>query len=109
MNWKLSNHDLADHDLADHDLVSATKDAVACEFGNGLALLNLKSNIYYSLNGVGAFIWELIQEPRSIADIRGAVLARYTVDPERCQADIDALLKGLADNGLARLHHEALV
>ncbi|CAN7166979.1 PqqD family protein [Mesorhizobium sp. LjRoot246] len=104
MNWKLSGHD-----LADHDLVSATKDAVACEFGNGLALLNLKSNVYYSLNGVGAFIWELIQEPRSIADIRSAVLARYNVDPERCRADVDALLKGLADNGLARLHHEALV
>ncbi|MER9302674.1 PqqD family protein [Mesorhizobium sp. M0293] len=104
MNWKLS-----DHDLADHDLIGATKDAVACEFGNGLALLYLKSNVYYSLNGVGAFIWELIQEPRSIADIRGAVLARYTVDPQRCQADVDALLKGLADNGLARLQHEALV
>ena len=104
MNWKLSGRD-----LADHDLVSATKDAVACEFGNGLALLNLKSNVYYSLNGVGAFIWELFQEPKSIADIRSAVIARYTVDPQRCQADVDALLKGLADNGLARLHHEALV
>ena len=104
MNWKLSGHD-----LADHDLVSAARDAVACEFGNGLALLNLKSNVYYSLNGVGAFIWELIQEPRSIADIRSAVLARYNVDPERCQADVGALLKGLADNGLARLHYEALV
>jgi hypothetical protein len=104
MNWKLS-----DQDLADHDHVSATKDAVACEFGDGLALLNLKSNIYYSLNGVSAFIWDLIQEPRSIVDIRSAVLARYNVDPERCQADVDALLKGLADNGLARLHHEELV
>ena len=104
MNKKLSGHD-----LADHDLVSATKDAVACEFGDGLALLNLKSNVYYSLNGVGAFIWELIQEPRSIVDIRSAVLARYTVDPQRCQADVDALLKGLADNGLARLYREALV
>ncbi|UVK43327.1 PqqD family protein [Mesorhizobium sp. AR07] len=104
MNWKLSHHD-----LADHDCVSATKDAVACEFGDGRALLNLKSNIYYSLNGVGAFIWDLIQEPKSILDIRGAVLARYNVDPERCKADVDALLKGLADNGLARLHHEERV
>ncbi|MBZ9773670.1 PqqD family protein [Mesorhizobium sp. CO1-1-8] len=89
--------------------MSATKDAVACEFGDGLALLNLKSNVYYSLNGVGAFIWDLIQEPRSIGDIRSAVLARYNVDPARCQADVDALLKGLVDNGLARRHHEALV
>lgn len=104
MNWKLSNLD-----LGDHVSVSATKDAVACEFGDGLALLNLKSNVYYSLNGVGAFIWDLIQEPRSIGDIRSAVLARYNVDPARCQADVDALLKGLVDNGLARRHHEALV
>lgn len=109
MNRKLSDRDFADRDLADHDLVSATKDAVACEFGEGLALLNLKSNIYYSLNGVGAFIWELIQKPKPIADIRSAVLARYNVDPERCRADVDALLQGLAENGLARLHHETLV
>ncbi|ADV09416.1 PqqD family protein [Mesorhizobium sp. M7A.F.Ca.CA.001.09.2.1] len=103
------NGELSDRDLGDHDSVCATKDAVACEFGDGLALLNLKSNVYYSLNGVGAFIWDLIQEPRSIGDIRSAVLARYNVDPARCQADVDALLKGLADNGLARRHHEALV
>ncbi|TPM59314.1 PqqD family protein [Mesorhizobium sp. B2-2-4] len=96
MNWNPS----------DHDRVSATKEAVACEFGNGLALLNLKSNIYYSLNGVGTFIWELIQEPKPIAEIRRAVLARYDVEAERCKADVDALLKGLADSGLARLHHE---
>lgn len=94
---------------SEQDRVSATKDAVACEFGNGLALLNLKSNIYYSLNGVGAFIWDLIQEPKPIQEIYQAVLARYSVDPERCKADVDGLLKGLADNGLARLHHEELV
>ncbi|MER8566690.1 MULTISPECIES: PqqD family protein [unclassified Mesorhizobium] len=89
--------------------MSASKDAVACEFGNGLALLDMRSNIYYSLNGVGAYIWELIQEPRPISEIRSAVLDRYNVDPERCKADVDGLLKGLADAGLARLHDEELV
>ncbi|MER8856134.1 MULTISPECIES: PqqD family protein [unclassified Mesorhizobium] len=89
--------------------MSASKDAVACEFGNGLALLDMRSNIYYSLNSVGAFIWELIQEPRPISEIRSAVLDRYNVDPERCKADVDGLLKGLADAGLARLHDEELV
>ncbi|MGX5848648.1 PqqD family protein [Mesorhizobium sp. PL10] len=99
MDWKPS----------DHDRVSASKDAVACEFGNGLALLDMRSNIYYSLNSVGAFIWELIQEPKPIAEIRSAVLERYNVEPERCKADVDGLLKGLADAGLARLHNEELV
>jgi hypothetical protein len=99
MDWKPS----------DHDRVSASKDAVACEFGNGLALLDMRSNIYYSLNSVGAYIWELIQEPKPIAEIRNAVLERYNVEPERCKADVDGLLKGLADAGLARLHDEELV
>ncbi|MES0137295.1 PqqD family protein [Mesorhizobium sp. M0016] len=89
--------------------MSASKDAVACEFGNGLALLDMRSNIYYSLNSVGAYIWELIQEPRPISEIRSAVLDRYNVDPERCKPDVDGLLKGLADAGLARLHDEELV
>ncbi|MDX8510735.1 PqqD family protein [Mesorhizobium captivum] len=93
---------------SDHDRVVATGDAVACEFGNGLALLHLKSNIYYSLNGVGAYIWELIQEPRSMLDIRSAVLARYDVDAQRCKADVEGLLGGLIEAGLARLHHEEL-
>ena len=99
MDWKPS----------DHDRVSASKDAVACEFGNGLALLDMRSNIYYSLNSVGAYIWELIQEPKPISEIRSAVLERYNVEPERCRADVDGLLKGLADAGLARLHDEELV
>lgn len=96
-------------DRSGQNYVSATKDAVVCEFGGGLALLNLKSNIYYSLNSVGAYIWELIQEPKPISEIHSAVLARYNVDPERCKADVDGLLKNLADCGLARLHHEELV
>ena len=98
-----------DWNPSEHDRVSASKDAVACEFGNGLALLDMRSNIYYSLNSVGAYIWELIQEPKPIAEIRGAVLERYNVEPERCKADVDGLLKGLADAGLARLHDEELV
>ncbi|UCI07727.1 PqqD family protein [Mesorhizobium sp. B1-1-8] len=93
---------------SDQDRVVATSDAVACEFGNGLALLNLKSNIYYSLNGVGAYIWELIQEPRSVLDVRTALLARYDVDAARCKADVEGLLKGLTEAGLARVHHEEL-
>ena len=98
-----------DWNPSEHDRVSASKDAVACEFGNGLALLDMRSNIYYSLNSVGAYIWELIQEPKPIVEIRCAVLERYNVEPERCKADVDGLLKGLADAGLARLHDEELV
>jgi hypothetical protein len=34
---------------------------------------------------------------------------RYNVDAARCKADVEGLLKGLTEAGLARLHHEELV
>jgi hypothetical protein len=93
----------------DEQMVTATRDAVSCEFGKGLALFDVKSNVYYSLNGVGAYIWHFIQQPRSTSEICEAVLSRYKVEPARCKADVEALLKGLAKAGLIRLHHEELV
>lgn len=94
---------------ASRQIVSATKDAVSCELGGGVALLDLRSNVYYSLNSVGADIWELIQEPKSVSEICDAIIARYDVEPARCRADVDGLLKGLADAGLVRLRDEELI
>jgi hypothetical protein len=92
--------------LADQGLVSATKNAVSCAFGKGVALLDLRSNVYYSLNGVGAFIWELIQEPKPLTDVHKAVMARYDVDAARCRADVDRLLQDLAKASLVQLHDQ---
>lgn len=89
--------------------ISATEDAVSCAFGNGTALLDLKSNVYYSLNSVSAFIWELIQTPRSPDEICKAVTERYDVDAARCRADLAVLLKDLTDAGLVKRHDEELV
>ena len=104
MNWNPS-----DHDLADHDLVSATKDAVACEFGEGLALLNLKSNIYYSLQWRRRLHLGLIQDAEVDRRYPRRRARALQCRAGRCKADVDALLKGMAENGLARLQHEALV
>jgi hypothetical protein len=80
----------------------ANGEAVVCELGDGLALLDLGSNIYYSLNGVGAFVWQLLQQPRTAIQLRAAVLERYDVDAARCEADIALLLADLSHSGLIR-------
>jgi len=84
----------------DQTIYVARADAVSCELGGGLALLDLRSNVYYSLNGVGAFIWELIKQPRSASFLREEILRRYAVQQEQCDADLTALLSKLSDAGL---------
>jgi trimethylamine:corrinoid methyltransferase-like protein len=90
-------------DFAEDLLIRANGDVVFCELSGELALLDLQSNTYYGLNKVGARIWEMIQEPRSVSQLCEAVVEHYDVDPVRCRADVEALVRQLADARLVRL------
>jgi hypothetical protein len=60
----------------------------------------LDAGSYYSLDQVGVFVWNLIQEPRKVSDIRDAIFEEYEVDLEECERDLLALLEELAANKL---------
>jgi len=81
-------------------LVCAAPDQVSCELGGEAAILNLKTGAYFGLDPVGARIWSLISEPRTVAGIRDAIVEEYDVEPDRCERDLLALLEKLADAGL---------
>jgi len=88
--------------------VVATKDQVCSDLAGEAVILDLKSGVYYGLNEVGASIWNLIQEPRTVNEIQDAILAEYEVEPEQCARDILALLQQLADEGLIKVRDEAI-
>lgn len=53
----------------------------------------------YSLNTVAAWIWEIIDGERSVSEIRDAVLARFDVDVETANRDIEDFFQQLAQIG----------
>ncbi|HKT85556.1 MAG TPA: PqqD family protein [Novosphingobium sp.] len=81
--------------------VTAGGDVVACELGSGAALLCLRSNRYFSLNEVGAFIWNRMERPIDIDALCHAVTGAFDVEPERCRRDVAAIVRSLAEAGLA--------
>lgn len=93
-------------DLAEDLLIRANGDVVFCELSGELALLDLRSDTYYGLNKVGARIWDLIQEPRSLSQLCDAVVEQYDVDPARCRADVEGLVRQLADAKLIGFSNE---
>ncbi len=76
-------------------LVLATKEQVSADLSGEAAILNLKTGIYYGLNEVGASIWKLIQEPRTVREVKDAIVQEYEVDPDQCEKDLLALLNEL--------------
>lgn len=83
-----------------HSTVVATSDQVSSDLKGEVAILDLKAGVYYGLDEVGARIWHLIQEPRTVDQIRDTLLQEYEVEPDRCERDVLALLQRLSDEGL---------
>ena len=83
-------------------IVAAGKDQVSADLAGEAVILHLKTGVYYSLDPVGKQIWDLIQKPKRVKDIRQSVLELYEVDSERCESDLLALLRQLADENLIK-------
>jgi hypothetical protein len=93
--------------VSQRSTVVASRDQVSSDLGGEKAILDLKEGRYYGLDDVGARVWDLIQEPRDVGDIRDILLEEYDVAPERCERDLLALLQRLADEELVEVRHEA--
>ena len=86
--------------LSASSTVLAARDQVSSDMGGEVAILHLKAGVYYGLEAVGARIWSLIQEPKTIAEIRDILVSEYEVEPNRCESDLIKLLQILKDEGL---------
>jgi hypothetical protein len=81
-------------------IVVASPSQVASALGTEIAILNLKTEVYFGLNTVGAWVWSQIQEPKSVDAICEAFLARYDVEPATGERDLLELLDQMATEGL---------
>jgi hypothetical protein len=80
--------------------IVVSPDQVSCDLSGEAAMLNLKTGVYYGLNSVGARIWNLIQEPRTFADIHDNLTREYDVDPAVLDSDLRNHLAELAEQQL---------
>ncbi len=93
--------------ISDRSVVVAAKDQVSCDLAGEAAILNIKSGVYYGLDPVGARIWNLMQEPRAVAEIQNAITSEYDVEPDRCARDLASLLERLLAEGLIEVKDES--
>ena len=91
--------------ISTSSVVVAAKDQVSSDLGEEVAILDLKNGVYYGLDAVGARIWNLIQEPKAVNEIRDVLLDEYEVEPEHCERDLLALLEKLVAENLVEVRY----
>ena len=69
--------------LSEGAKIVASQEQVSCRLDSEAAILNLnlRNGAYYGLDPVGARNWNLLQQPPTLAELRGILIAEYDVDP----------------------------
>jgi len=68
--------------------------------GEEMVLLDFERGIYYGLNPVGARIWELFADGKSMDEIVDVLTEEFDVERTDAKKDVEALMDDLVANGL---------
>ncbi len=63
-------------------------------------ILSMHDGMYYGLDGVGARIWQLLQQPVTLGVVAGTIAAEFEVDEDQAFEDLVTLVRDLESRAL---------
>jgi hypothetical protein len=82
------------------DRVRIAQQVIARQVGEETVMLDLANGAYFGLNPVGARVWQLLGEDRTLAEICDIMTDEYDVSREDVECDILGLAEELIAGGL---------
>lgn len=83
--------------------IARSPDAVSRAVAGEALVFDLGSNRFFTLDGVGTRVWELIAQPTTFGEVLAAMLSEYDVEEERLAEDLQRLFGEMAEGRLVRL------
>jgi len=80
-----------------------TPHVIARQVGDEIVLLDLDNGTYFGLDPIGARIWELISQGRTLAAVCEVILDEYDVTREIIEQDLLKLVADLAAQRLVKV------
>lgn len=90
-------------DLTDSTTVVAVENTLSTTLDGESVLLHTGSGKYFGFNEVGTDIWEMMQEPQSVAELTREIVEKYDVSRETVRADVESLLADLVERDLVQV------
>jgi coenzyme PQQ synthesis protein D (PqqD) len=84
-------------------IISRHAETVAVEIDGEVMLMSLQSGRTFGLDKRGTRIWELLEQPQTLAALVDALVKQYDTTPEQCQADVLEFLGRMVASDLAIL------
>jgi hypothetical protein len=85
--------------------VAVSTDQVSVKLSEEAVILNTRSGVYFGLDDVALRIWQLLQNPVTVAELLTTIGEEYEIDAEKAAADLLRFLSELESEGL--IHAES--
>ena len=86
--------------MNDNTILSRRMGLMTADMNGSAVMMDIMTGKYYNLGEVGGRIWELIEEPMTVAALVQKLTAEYDVSAAQCRADILPFLAKLVERGL---------
>ena len=84
-------------------VVARRAEPLTAAVDDDLVMLDPRRSTYYGLDRVGRRVWDLLDRPRSVDELCAALQDEFSVDAERCRADVLAFLEQLSEAELLEI------
>ena len=64
-----------------------------------LVMMDIGQGKYFSLNPVATRVWDLLENPLSLDELRGRLMEEYEVDIEQCRAEVTEVISEMVKLG----------
>ena len=82
------------------DKIKIPDQVLARQIGGETVMLDLAQGTYFGLDPVGARIWQLLADGKTLAEVCDAMMTEYDVTRDDIERDVARLAEELADRGL---------
>ncbi|HQT26064.1 MAG TPA: PqqD family peptide modification chaperone [Burkholderiales bacterium] len=86
--------------MAETETFRRSGDILGAAVGEELLMMSIERGSYFSLNSVGARIWELLEHPVSIEELVIRLTEEYDVPIDTCRTEVEAFLSALRERGM---------
>ena len=82
------------------DVVARNKDLLSSELDSDTVLMSVTQASYYGLDSTAQQIWNMLDQPRRVADLCEQLLETYDVDRATCEQHVRTFLTEMNKEGL---------
>jgi hypothetical protein len=93
--------------VSESRIVARSAELIEAEVDGELVALDVQQGSCFGFNRTATRIWQMLEQPMSLADICARLTQEFDIDPDTCRGQVETLVADMAESGLVKVERPA--